>query len=281
MWTYDFQDVDSLGLPSVFNGAVYIANGKGISQVQYPYLWSLDAQTGTVNWAAALSAQWEQYWAPLRVGNVVYTNAGTFGGLYGISSTDGSQTFFVSLDQYDSWSPAYFSEHLYTFMAGSFRQHNPLTGAVLSTVKVNWSGYSMNTAPVFGTELAYVIAPPSLIAIDPASQSVAWSASGSYAGTPAVWHNLVFGISAGNLIVRDATTGVLAWTFVGDTQLKYPPVFANGYLYVASDAHLYAVNLLTHQQVYQDTIGGWLSISNRRLIVAATNGTLTAYLMSQ
>jgi hypothetical protein len=281
LWSYDFGAVSSVGVPSFFANTVYLANGRSISGV--PYLWAFDGAQGSTQWGAQLSAQWEQYWAPIRVGSVVYTNAGTYGGLYGINASDGSQKFFQSLDQYDSWSPAYFSGHIYTFIAGHFRAHDPSTGSVVNQLDVtwNWVGYSMRTAPVFNATRAYVIAPPNLLSIDPTQNQVAWTANGTYSGTPAVSGDSVYGISAGNLVVRDVATGSLKWTFVGDTKLTYPPVIANGFVYVASDANLYAVDISTHLQVDQKAVGGWLIIGSHRLIVAGQDGTLTAYVLSK
>jgi hypothetical protein len=110
-------------------------------------------------------------------------------------------------------------------MAGNFRKHDPLTGAASSTVKLDfngsgipWSGYSVDTAPVFGASFGYVIAPPNLVAIDPVANKIAWTANGNYTSTPAE----------------------------GET----------------------------------DTVGGWLSIAARRVIVAG-NTAVTAYVLSK
>ena len=103
----------------------------------------------------------------------------------------------------------------------------------------------------------------------------------AYKGTPAVSGGLVFGISAGNLVARDAATGMLAWTFVGDTLLSYPPVIANGVVYAASDSHVCAVDIATHTKVDQGAFGGWLTISSHRPIVAGADGTLSAYLLTK
>jgi hypothetical protein len=284
LWSYNFGAVDSLGHPAVFAGSVYLANGKGITTPSQPFLWSIDAASGVPNWGAALTAQWEQYFAPIVVGSVAYTNAGTYGGLFGISTVDGAQEFFVSLDQTDQWSPGYFSGHIFTFINDSFRKHDPATGAVLGTLALNstsFFGFGMNTAPVFDDARAYVIAPPNLLAIDPAQLKVVWTANGTYTGTPAVAGGLVYAISAGNLVVRNAVTGILAWTFVGDAQLSYPPVIANGYVYVASNSNIYAVEIATHSQAFTAAFGGWLSISSSRLLIAGQDGTLSAFLMSK
>ena len=286
IWRYNFGDVSSVGYPSVSSGSVYLANGKPTSGSAY--LWSMDATTGDVQWKAALSAQWEHYWAPIRVGEVVYTNGGGYGGLYGIAAADGSQVFFQSLDQYDEWSPAFFGDYIFTFVAGRFRKHDPASGNVLNMVLVlpsNFYTYSMQTAPVFGSTLlglplAYVISPPNLYAIDPSSNEVSWRATGTFSGTPAVAGGTVYGISAGTLQAMDAELGTPLWTFAGDSALSYPPVIAGGTVYVASANNVYALDISTHQQVWMDSVGGWLSLAAHKLLVASKDGTLRAYALS-
>jgi hypothetical protein len=243
----------------------------------------MDAVTGDVQWRAALSAQWEQYWAPIRVGDVVYTNGGGYGGLYGIAAADGSQVFFQSLDQYDQWSPGYFGDNIFTFIAGRFRKHDAASGAILDTVMVLPSSvlsYAMQTAPVFGPTLGYVISSPNLIAIDPATHDISWTAGGTFVGTPAVAGGTVYGISAGTLQARDGELGTLLWTFAGDTSLTYPPVVANGYVYVSGTKNVYAVDIATHERVWSDSVGGWLSLGAHKLFVTGTDGTVRAYELS-
>jgi hypothetical protein len=277
LWNHDFGDVGTIGHPSVFNGSVYLANGRPTAGP--PLLWSLDAATGLVKWSAYLMAQGEQYWAPIRVNNIIYTNGGSFGGLYGIIATDGSQKFFTSLDQEDSWSAGYFAGNIFTFVGGHFRKHDATSGAILSAVDLPTPDHKPNTAPVFGSSLAYVIAYPNLVAIDPADDSVAWTANGTFFGTPAVADGVVYAIDTGNLVARDAITGELLWSFVGDGTLHFPPVIANGYVYVASPANVYAVSIATHRSVWSDKGGGWLAIAAHRLFIAGMGSKLTVYVL--
>ena len=281
LWTYNFGQVEAVGYPSVVGGTVYVQTNHGT--MGDSYLWALDAASGSVTWAATFGSQWEHFWPPLVVGSRVYVDGGTYGGLYGFNTADGSQVFFNSgIGQYDSWSPAYFGSDLYTFIAGSFCSEDPTSGNVLSTTALtwNWTGYSMNTAPVFGPAFGYVISPPNLVAIDPAKSAAAWTANGAYSGTPAVASGVVYGISAGNLIARDAATGALQATLVGDASLKYPPVVAAGYVYASSDANVYAWNAATHAQVWTAPVGGWLTIAAHRLLVASSNGVLHGFVLS-
>jgi hypothetical protein len=282
LWNYNFGAVDSVGYPSVANGTVYVQTNHGTA-TSTSYLWALDAAAGTVSWAAAFGSQWESFWPPLVIGSTVFIDGGEYGGLYGFKTVDGSQTFFnSSIGQYDSWSPAYFGGEVYTFIDGNLCAEDPASGDVLSTTTVtwNWDGYSMDTAPVFDDTQAYVIAPPNLDAIDPATSTVAWTANGTYAGTPAVAGGIVYGISAGNLIARNAATGTLAFTLVGDQNLKYPPVLAAGYVYASSDSNVYAWNVSTHAQAWTAPVGGWLAIAAGRLLVSGTDGILRGFILS-
>lgn len=279
LWQYDFGNVSRMGMPSVFGGRVLVGTGKPVTSGGMAYEWALNATTGSVDWSSSMSSQWETYWAPIDVNGVVYTDGGTYGGLYGFKETDGSQLFFIALDQYDEWSPGYAAGSIYTFMAGHLRAHDPSAGTVLWTKQVtwNWSGYSMRTAPVLSGNDAYIIAPPTLYAVNLTTQATDWSASGTYAGTAMVSGGVVYGLSALHLVARDANTGALVGTFAGDGQLKYPPIAAGGYVYVASDANVYAIDPKTFQSVWTAQDGGWLVIAEGRLFIARTDGKVNAY----
>ena len=279
VWSYDFGSVFSAGHPTVSGGRVYAAHcNAGTTK-----LWVFDAVNGVPAWTAPMSAQWEYYWAPVVADGRVYSNGGSYGGLYGFDGVSGSQLFFNNtLEQYDEWSPAFGNGAIYSFVAGKLRSHDPVAGVVAwtTTVTWNWAGWTMRTAAVVGPNLIYVIAPPNLYAVDPATHVVAWTANGTHVGTPAVSGGLVYAVSGGNLIVRDAATGVLSWVFVGDAALKYPPVIAGGYVYVSSDNNVYAVEIATHLQAWTAPAGGFMSIANGRLFLSRTNGTLRAYKLS-
>lgn len=275
LWKYNFGGVFSVGMPALFDGRALIGTGKATTG--YAYEWAFDATSGAIDWSAPISAQWETYWAPIAANNVVYTNGGYYGGMYGFNESDGSQVFFTKLPQVDEWSPAYASGAVYTYISGILRAHDPASGNELWSTTVNTTAYSAQTAPVISGGEAYVIAPPDLDAINLTSHDVDWTANGAYAGTPMVSGGVVYGLSALHMVARDATTGALVGTFAGDGQLKYPPVAAGGYVYVASDANVYAVDPSTFKSVWTAADGGWLSIAEHRLFIARSDGKLDAY----
>jgi outer membrane protein assembly factor BamB len=269
-----------VGMPTAASGKVFAGmSGNGGDT----FLYVVDQVTGTLTQTFPFASQWETYWAPLVVGTKVYFDGGTYGGMYGYDTATASQTFFVSLDQYDSWSPAIFGGKLYTFIDGNFRSHDPGTGAVQGTLAIpwTWTGYSMRTAPVFGSTYAYIVTPPSLYAVNPATMATVWSDGAGYTSMAAVANGVVFGVGNANLRALDAGTGKLLWTFAGDGALSYPPVVANGYVYVASSANTYAVDLTTHQQVWTAAKGGWLAVAGGDLFIAGSDGAVSAYNLSQ
>jgi outer membrane protein assembly factor BamB len=277
LWSHDFGEVFGVGHPSVVDGKVYVQHCNHGGDTK---LWQFDAATGNADWAAPHYAQWENYWAPLVVGDSVYVNGGSYGGLYGFSRATANQLFFSDqLEQYDEWSPAHFNGLIFTFIAGNLRAHNPNTGAIQWTTAVtwNWSGWSMRTAPVFSDTMAYVIAPPSLSAINATTHAIVWSADGSFESMPAVAGGAVYALNGGSLAVRDAATGTPLWAFAGDGMLSFPPVIAGGHVYVASSSNVYAVDVTTHAQVWTDSFGGWISVASGKLVVARANGTLAVY----
>jgi outer membrane protein assembly factor BamB len=284
LWSYNFGAVASVGHPAVVGGTVYVQTNHG-SGTSNSALWAMDAASGSVAWTAPFGSQWEHFWAPIVVGSTIFIDGGTYGGLYGFNTSNGGgQIFFnSSVGQYDSWSPAFYGGQVYTFIAGTIAARSPVDGSASWTLSTpwTWSGYSMNTTLVFGATLGYAIAPPSLIAFDPATHAKAWTApAASYTATPAVADGVVYAISAGTLIAHDASTGAKLWTFVGDSALAYPPVVAGGYVYASSGAHVYAVDRATHAAAWTGAGGGWLAIASGRLLVAGADGILSGFVLT-
>jgi len=278
LWRYNFGNVFSVGHPAALDGRVYVAQSNNGGST---YLFAFDAASGMVVWRSPFGSQWERYYSPIVQGGRVYINGGTYGGLDSFNAADGAAVFHVNLDQYDEWSPAYWGGRVYTYMAGHLRSHDPLSGAptLVTNVPWVWAGYSMRSWPAFDDTRCYVIAPPNLSAIDPATSRVAWTANASFTGAPAVDAGVVYAISGGSLMARDAATGALLWSFVGDGRLSAAPVIAAGTVYVSSAANVYAVDVASHAMRWSEAAGGALSVAAGRLFVAGM-GTLRAYALT-
>ncbi len=267
LWTLPVSGASaSAGDPAVLDGTVYFqvsANMPG-SRV-----YALDAATGAERWSVPFSNQWQRFWSPIVVAGRLYLNGGSSGGLYGFDAATGSELFFSPLQQYDQWSPAFGGGQVVSYAGGTVKGHDPVTGAGLWTVNVPWvwSGYSMQTMPVAGEGLVYVVSRPTLYAISPATRAVAWSAtSTNFAGTPAYSKGVVYGLAGGRLEARDGASGALLWTFAGDGNLVGAPVLAAGHAYVTSQlGTVFAVDLATRQQVWSAREGGPMAIAEGKL----------------
>lgn len=281
LWSHDFGNIFAVGQATVSGSRVYIAQ---CNSYMGTYMYSFANSGSTIFWSTKLTQQWEHYWAPLVAPTGrIYFDGGFYGGLYGLETTGGMQTFFnSSLEQYDEWSPLLLNGMIYTFVAGKLRTHDPGSGMILSTVTVpwNWMGWSMLTAPVSDGDKIYVIAPPNLYAFHPGQAMPAWTASASFTGMPAVANGVVYAISGGQLRATDANGGTMLWTFAGDNQLSYPPVVTNNHVYVASTTTAFALKPSTQVGVWKTSPGGWLSIAGGQLYVAQSNGTLSAYTLA-
>ena len=249
-------------------------------------MYSFVASTGKPLWSLPITAQWEHYWAPLVTpAGYLYFDGGTYGGLYGLRASDGTQIFFDGgYPQWDSWSPMFLGGQLYTYVAGYLILHDLLTNAALQTVSVQipFKGqiYSMNAAPVSDGEKIYLVAPPSLVAYLPGKTKPEWTATAAYTGMPAVANGVVYTVTGGQLRANDAATGNTLWTFAGDSTLSFPPAVAGKVVYVASSGHAYGFDTVTQEMVWSTAPGGWISIAGGKVYVAQPNGTLAAYALT-
>jgi outer membrane protein assembly factor BamB len=284
VFSHDFGSTTGTGHPCVVDGTVYVQTSKGLNAGDSAQLWALDATNGNVRWSVPFDSQGERYWAPTVANGVVYIDGGRFGGMYAFHVADGSQVFFDgNLGQYDQWTPTYFGGVLYTWIAGGLVAHDPTTDAFLWSNGLPWADqcpYCVQSAAAFDSTGGYVISPPYLAAVDPVSQDFRWTANQSYAATPAVAHGVVYAPSGGALAANDATTGARLWSFPGDGKLSYPPVVANGVVYVSSTDHTYAVDVQTHGQAWTAPRGGWLAVTQGRLVVAGLDRQVHAYALT-
>jgi outer membrane protein assembly factor BamB len=280
VWSHDFGSVYGVGQPTVDSGRVYLAQ---VSNFPANFMYSFAGSTGQILWSQQFNDQLDTLWAPLVVGQQLYFDGGGSGGLYDLATVNGAQLFFNNqLEQYDQWSPLSLGNSVYTFVAGKLRAHDPVTGNTVATSSVPWTPntLSMKTAPASDGGKIYVISPPSLYAVDPATMTVDWTATGAYSGMAAVAGGVVYAVSGGKLVANDAGTGAALWTFAADGALSYPPVVAGRWVYAASANNVYAVDTTTGQVAWASAPGGWLSIAGGGLYVAQANGTLAAYNLS-
>jgi len=149
-WSHEFADIYSLNPPSFDNGMVFVQTGNNAGDT---YLRAYDATSGDLLYRSPHDAQWENYLAPTIHNKTVYVNGGAYGGMYAFAKKSGTQRWFVSLPQYDRWTPAVDNNGAYAYVGGSFYALDRQTGASLFTVPdsgFGWGGWTMGASVVLG-----------------------------------------------------------------------------------------------------------------------------------
>lgn len=278
VWSYEFGSIFSINPASYAYGKVYL---QTCNHTPGTYLSSFDLQTGDLLWQAPFEAQWESYLNPTVADGKIFINGGYYGGIYGFDALTGQQLWYSSLAQYDDWTPAFYNNVAYAFAGGILTAHNAVNGQVLwqKDLAFDWSGYSMNTAPVVDTanHLVFVTSSNYMHAVNFDTHETAWFLNGDMGVTPALHNGKLYVVRSGKLEARNAKTGVLNWIFAGDSQLSYPPAVAGGYVFVSSADHLYAVQRATGTKVWEFAGGGAITLADDLLFLTNPDNVLRAF----
>lgn len=279
LWQKDYADVFSVNPPSVSGDTVYFQTGNHASDT---YLHAVSGLDGTELWRAPHQAQWERYYAPTVDGTGIFVNGGSYGGLYGFRRGDGRQNWFLGLDQYDQWTPAVDATRVYAYAGpGGLRVVDRKTGEVqfaIADPNFNWSGYSMNGAPVLAPDGAvFAIQGGRLLRFNTQTQRLQWQKSASFTGQPALADGVVYAIQGGALVARDAATGAQRWKWVSPTgALTSNPIVTAGHVFIGDGSSTYCVDLASHQSVWQLARSGSLTLGYGMLFIAGGDGRLTS-----
>ncbi|HET9444842.1 MAG TPA: PQQ-binding-like beta-propeller repeat protein, partial [Steroidobacteraceae bacterium] len=114
VWSRDFRsgNFQDLNPPAATNGRVYIQT----TELSRGVLWGLDAASGDQLFASHIANQFSRFMAPTVKDEVVYTQGGSSGGIYGYNGTTGEEIFFTDLPQTDKWAPAVDDQYAYAYM---------------------------------------------------------------------------------------------------------------------------------------------------------------------
>jgi outer membrane protein assembly factor BamB len=213
-------------------------------------------------------------------------NGGSYGGVYAFHAGTGQEIWFNSLTQYDKWTPAAYENVVYTFTGGSnyglLKAININTGLTIwekNDILYNWSGYTMNTAPVIDAEnnVIYVTSESYLHAVDLSTQEILWYKSGDFGITPACGLENLYVINNGYLEAYNKLTGQFLWSFQDLSGIISPPVVTEDHVIVASETMVKIVKMEDQQVVWDYNEGGKIAYGNGNLLVASPAGTLYCF----
>jgi outer membrane protein assembly factor BamB len=291
VWSYDVSSMQypSVNPPAVANGVVYMAAG----QQQSTTMFAFDAATGAVRFRSPMGSQWDNYLSPVAVDDAVYTNGGSYGGLYGFSPT-GDRLFFTSVTQTSMWSPAVDANSVYVF-DGSLQIIDRKTGTVLSTARDGssaYTSYQIGGAPVLGAPGSLFVARygnagiyggNELLRFNIAKSYVDWRIPGSYPLTPAYASGLVYApnTSPYRIEVRAEADGALQWFWTppqaAETGWMAEPLVTKNLLFVSTNVATYAIDLRTHKTVWSYPAGGKLALTRSGVLYIQNADAVVAF----
>jgi hypothetical protein len=215
-------------------------------------------------------------------------DGGTYGGLYGFNASTGAQTFFRSMAQTDSWTPAITGSELYSFVNGQLISHNPTTGANVWSLNLGWGGwgYTMNrTVAISGRSAFLVNDSPAvsytqdLVCINLDTHTQLWSVNGKYQGTPAVNNGMVYALSNNTVQARSALDGHLIATFSAPAGefLSGQPLLTDDAVIAQSSLKTYVFGRYDQSLLQTINRGGSMSVADDQLIVSGSDGVVAAY----
>jgi len=305
LWSTPFNDVYSVNPPAYANGTVYIQTGQGTSSPP-PYLTALNAQTGTLDFQSTFAAQFESYLAPTPYAGNIYVDGGYYGGMYSFNGTNGGQNWFGTVGQYDGWTPAVDANYAYVYtgsgsitpITGQFRMINRTTGAtqyLITDPNFQWDGYTMNSAVVLGPNSdAFAINEPGtvypnygadgrLIMFDLRADAthtphIGWVLTDNYTGEPTLANGVLYVDDGGTLDALSESTGAFLWAWAppGNGSITGNIIATNTDLFVETASDIFAVDLHTHQTVWETAGTGSLALSDE-ILYASDGGELLAF----
>lgn len=280
-WQYDFSGLQfpSVNPPAVANGTVYIAAG----QQQSTYMHAFDAHSGSLIFKSAMSAQWDTYLAPVVGSAGVYTNAGTYGGLYALDAT-GQHLFFAHLPQTSVWSPAIDDQHVYTYAGNALQIIDPLNGSILQTIadpsyrnyvyRIGGSAVLGAPGSVFAANhsVAALDIDNTLLNFDVPDSAVRWQVEGRYPTTPAYDDGIVYATnnSPFRIEARRETDGELLASWApphpADRQFESEVLLTENLLFVSTERSVYAIDRATYRPVWSFPASGHLALSRNGVL---------------
>ncbi len=137
LWTREFGKNEPFG---VLGGDLSYDGGNLFFLGQhsdYALLYSVNATTGETNWATQIGMQTPSRFPPVVANGMVFVQGGYYGGLYGVNRNDGSVKFFVQINDFGSWSPAFYNGRLFPSAGKLFAERSLETGEALWSLEID------------------------------------------------------------------------------------------------------------------------------------------------
>lgn len=277
-WSHSFADLQYhiTNPPAFSQGKVFMAAGAQSST----YMFAFTAASGEQLFRSQMSSQWQNYLAPTVANGLVYTNGGTYGGMYAFDVANGTEKFFADALQFDGWTPAVNATRAYAYTGGFLYIYDNQTGASLGRITdptYSWNGYTTAGAPVLGgTNIVYAgnlsyRSSNSIVSFDTLGMAVRWSIQGAYSGNPAYAGATLFAPNNSPFALEAyaESNGAKLWSWTpppGNAQFVSDVLVTNNLVFVSTDTHTFAIDRSTHLPVWNYPASGSLALSANGLL---------------
>lgn len=238
--------------PAYADGIVYVETGGH----QGAFLWAFNAADGKLVFKTPIEDQWSSYYAPTIVDGTAYIAGGTYGGTYAIDAKTGERKWWLSLNQYDLFTPAVTADYSVVY-TGSYNPQLTVidrrTGELafnISDPHFEWNGWSMNLAPVVSGDSVVAIHNARLVHFNLKTKTMDWDLKSQFSGQPVIKDDQIYAINNGKVEVRNINTGVLINTITGTNYFTGNPLLTNNLLFISDATNTYAYDPMTLKKVW-------------------------------
>ncbi|WP_460735322.1 outer membrane protein assembly factor BamB family protein [Lysobacter tyrosinilyticus] len=268
-----------LSPPTVSNGVVYVSTTGSYDT----WLYALRASDGTQSYLSQFQTQWAEILNPTVCNGRVYVNAGAYSGeVYAYNLADGAPLWQASGGSYGRNTPAADDNFVYAYSGSTLSVFNATTGLPLARIGPTPYATTHNyyATPMLGSAdhvLTYggttygPMEPRQLLDYSVANKTVRWMSISLYNNYPAVAKGVVYATSNEwhTLDALDEATGRLLWSwkpqeqgfnFIGNV------VVTDNIVLVSTNTRIYAIDLMTHRDIWSAPTPGTMSISADRML---------------
>jgi hypothetical protein len=135
----------------------------------------------------------------------------------------------------------------------------------------------MNLAPALGgANDIFVIYNGRLIRFNLSLKNINYELKRNFSGQPSIARGIVYAVDSGALTAWDQITGTLLWSWASTSSITGTIVVTDSHAFVSDSNKTYAIDLQTHQSVWDIPTTGHLALADKTLYIASIDGVLTA-----
>ncbi|MBS0660993.1 MAG: PQQ-binding-like beta-propeller repeat protein [Verrucomicrobia bacterium] len=268
-----FNDPNNLSVPSWHSDTLYLQTSRG--PLLSGSLLALQGSNGRQLWRSTFDDQLSRSESPAATALGIYVLGGLNGGLLAFEPS-GAARFETSLPS-GSGAPSVQGNAVCTYLDGTLRRHDPLTGAVL-WARYRGTGYGPQLAVqdggmVFVTQAAGAV---EIVAVDLATGQERWRRPRSANGGIAASGGLVYTLDGSLVHARSAATGETVATAPGGAELSFGPIVTQDAVIAGTSAEIRVFS--RWPLVSRDSIPGLTPVAaGQGLLLARSTAGLHAY----